>query len=104
MSFRNIKSKSETITNKSYDTLRTSQRRPTDNRMWQNRYLEEVGDFAVSNWIPIVIGIIAGVAGAAGGFYVGQKYSLGKTGKEMVSDLIPQDIKKNLPQSLRGIL
>jgi uncharacterized protein YneF (UPF0154 family) len=72
--------------------------------MWQNRYLEEIGNFAVANWIPIVVGIIAGVGGAVGGFFLGQKYSTAKMGKKAIGESIPTDLRNMLPDTIKDLL
>ncbi len=96
MSFRNI-------SKRSYRVLRTRPKRPTDEHLWQNIYPPQVGkkvkvfqQFAVANWIPIVVGIVAVIGGAVGGFYLGQKYAVVDVGKKFAEgaiDLLPKGIQ-----------
>ena len=102
MSFRNISSRQE------YKVLRTRPKIPSDEKMWQKIYppqvaltFKSVQQFAVANWIPIVIGIVALIGGAAGGFFLGQKYATVDVAKKFTEgaiDLLPKSVKKGLEQ------
>lgn len=98
MSFRNISKRQD------YKVLRTRPKKSTDERMWHDIYppqvaltFKSVQQYAVANWIPIVVGIVAVIGGAAGGFYLGQVYSTTNIGKKFAEgaiDLLPKSIQK----------
>jgi len=101
MSFRNISSNRQ-----SYRVLRIRPKLPTDERMWQNIYppqvalaFKSVREFAVANWVPVVVGLVALIGGAAGGFYLGQKYAVVDVGKKFAEgtiDLLPKGIQSQV--------
>ena len=100
MSFRNISQR------QSYRVLRTRPTKPSDEKTWQNIYPSQVRkgakflqEFAVANWIPVVVGLTAGIGSAVLGFYIGQKYStlnIAKKFAEKATGLLPKKIQKYL--------
>lgn len=97
-----------------YDVLRTRSKRPTDEKKWRDIYPPQVSDirqvkvsrafnalqqFAVANWVPVVVGLTAGIGAAIGGFYIGQKYSTMNIIKKMAkkaTHLLPKKMRKYL--------
>ena len=105
MSFRNLS------TRNSYLVMRNRPRGGGDEVLWRDIYPRRVYDqvlnFAVENWVPIVVGIIAGIAAGALGFFLGQKYSTINVGKKMAEqafDLLPKEIQKHIPESLKDLM
>ena len=100
MSFRNMSSR------QSYEVLRTRPSKPSDEKMWHNIYppqvelaFKKIQSFTVANWVPIVVGFITLIGGAAGGFYLGQAFSTANIGKKFASgaiDLLPKKLQKYL--------
>jgi hypothetical protein len=100
MSFRNMSSRQE------FEVLRTRPPKPTDEKMWHNIYppqvelaFKKIQSFTVGNWVPIVVGIIGIIGGAAGGFFFGQAFSAVNIGKKFSKgaiDLLPKSIQKYL--------
>ena len=105
MSFRNMSSRQE------YKVLRTRPPKPSDEKMWHDIYPPQVAltfktikQFTVANWIPIVVGIVAFIGGAAGGFYFGQKYAVVDVGKKFAEgaiELLPKKIQKSFERHIR---
>lgn len=97
MSFRNMSQR------QSYRVLRTRPTKPSDEKTWQDIYPQQVvkgatilRQFAVANWIPVVVGLVAGIGAAVGGFYIGQKYSTLNIAKKFAAktiDLLPKKIQ-----------
>lgn len=97
MSFRNISRQQD------YSVLRTRPAKPSDEKEWHDIYPPQLGrffgnirKFAVSNWIPVVVGLTAGIVAAVGGFYIGQTYSTANIGKKLATravDLLPKKIQ-----------
>ena len=108
MSFRNISKRQD------YKVLRTRSKLPSDEKMWHNIYppqvaltFKSVQQYAVANWIPIVVGIVAVIGGAAGGFYLGQKYAVVDVGKKFAEgaiDLLPKSLQSLIPASVKNLL
>ena len=104
MSFRNISNRQD------YRVIRTRPKLPSDEKMWQNIYppqvalaFKSVRQFAVANWIPVVVGLVALIGGAAGGFYLGQKYAVVDVGKKFAEgaiDLLPKGIRAQVQKFL----
>ena len=100
MSFRNISKRQD------YRVLRTRPPKPSDEKKWHNIYppqvaltFKSVQQFAVANWIPIVVGIVALVGGAVGGFFLGQKYATVDVAKKFTEgaiDLLPKGVREGL--------
>ena len=98
MSFRNISSRQE------YKVLRTRPPKPSDEKKWHNIYPPQVAlafkgiqKFTVDNWVPIVVGIIGIIGGAAGGFFLGQAFSTANITQKVSKgaiDLLPKSIQK----------
>jgi len=84
MSFRNISSQQD------FRVLRPRAAKSSDEKDWHDIYPSQVGaffgrvrDFAVANWIPVVVGITSAIAGAVAGFYIGEKYSTANVAKNI---------------------
>lgn len=102
MSFRGISKRQE------FRVLRTRPRRPSDEKLWTGIYTPQVGrgfdnlrKFAVANWIPTVVGIVAGLGAGALGFYIGQTYSTASIGKKLATKavgLLPKKIQAQVKQ------
>lgn len=100
MSFRNMSQRQD------YRVLRTRPKKPSDEKTWVNIYPSQVrkgvkflSQFAVANWIPVVVGLTAGIGSAVLGFYIGQKYStlnIAKKFAEKATELLPKKIQKYL--------
>ncbi len=106
MSFRNVSRRRD------FDVLRPRSKRPTDEKKWRDIYPPQVSDisqvkvsrtftalqrFAVANWVPVIVGITAGLAAVVGGFYIGQKYSTANIIKKMAkkaTHLLPKKMQK----------
>ena len=99
MSFRNI-------SRQEYKVLRTRPAKPSDEKKWHNIYppqvelaFKNIQKFTVANWVPIVVGIVGIIGGAAGGFFFGQAFSTVNIGKKFASgatDLLPKKLQKYL--------
>nr|BDI55184.1 MAG: hypothetical protein [uncultured archaeon] len=97
MSFRNVSRRQD------YAVIRTRSAKPSDEKKWHDIYIPQVGKFfgglrkfAVANWIPVVVGITAGLGAAVLGFYIGQTYSTASIGKKLATravDLLPKKIQ-----------
>jgi hypothetical protein len=101
MSFRNIRK------NSSYLVLRTRPSQSTDEGLWQDIYrhqLSKVNNFAVDNWVAIVLTIASGIGFGALGFYLGQKYSTVNVAKQLSSQLISPEVRQMLPEKIRKYL
>ena len=104
MSFRNISKRQE------YRVIRTRPKLPSDEKMWHKIYPPQVAltfktvqQYAVANWIPIVVGIVALIGGAAGGFFLGQKWAVVDVGKKFAEDaidLLPKGIQEQVRKFL----
>ena len=100
MSFRNISQR------QNYKVLRTRSKKPSDEKEWHKIYppqvalaFKSVQQFAVANWVPIVVGIVSILGGVAGGFYLGQVYSTTNIGKKFAAgaiDLLPKSIQSQV--------
>jgi len=108
MSFRNVSRR------QSYDVLRTRSKRPTDEKKWRDIYPPQVSNiqkvkvsrtfallqqFAVANWVPVVVGMTSALAAVIGGFYIGQKYStmnIAKKFAKKATHLLPKKITQYL--------
>ena len=108
MSFRNISR------HQGYDVLRTRSKRGTDEKKWRDIYPPQMSEerqvkisrvfsafqrFAVANWVPVVVGLTAGIGAAIAGFYIGEKYSTMNIVKKMAkkaTHLLPKKMQKYL--------
>ena len=108
MSFRNVSRRQD------YDVLRTRSKRPTDEKKWRDIYPPQVSDirqvkvsrtfaalqqFAVANWVPVIVGITSAIAAVVGGFYIGQKYSTANIIKKFAkkaTHLLPKKLQNYL--------
>lgn len=103
MSFRNIRGNKKS----SFEVLRSKPKRMIKDNSWQDQYqrLYKRTNYAGEIvWIPIVVGVVAAIAGAVGGFFVGQKYSYINVAKDVTETFIPKEVRQMLPKSIRKFI
>lgn len=105
MSFRNVSRRQD------YAVLRTRAKKPSDEKKWHDIYPPQVGkffgnlrDFAVANWVPVVVGLTTGIGAATLGFFIGQKYStinIAKKFAEGAIELLPKKLQTSFRRHIR---
>lgn len=84
MSFRNISKSRGSIRvarNRDRGRVRSSVPSPNDNF---RPFSQRVYDFAVENWVAVILASISGIAAGILGYYIGKNYAGVNVGKDIV--------------------